>query len=203
MRKSCCQIIWRYLQRIWGSYVLQIRCRAIEQWALLLCTESSWSPMHAHMDRSVVSDNPGLVFRWSPSWSRWSARSILWLALCSQSLRLHCCRTYIGIYDSTLADNILPMIASLFVHIDKSHPDVLTRSWTSELVAEHARVMFALETLGDPAIFVEYNAKKWNLVSAFYFIFVTISTVGSARLLPAGWSSPCSKISHNSQKIFS
>ena len=40
--------------------------------------------------------------------------------------------------------------------------------------------MFALETLGDPAIFVEYNAKKWNLVSAFYFIFVTISTVGSA-----------------------
>jgi hypothetical protein len=47
-----------------------------------------------------------------------------------------------------------------------------------------ACIMFALETLGDPAIFVEYNAKKWNLVSAFYFIFVTISTVGYGDLSP-------------------
>jgi hypothetical protein len=47
-----------------------------------------------------------------------------------------------------------------------------------------ACIMFALETLGDPLFLVEYNAKKWNLVSAFYFIFVTISTVGYGDLSP-------------------
>jgi hypothetical protein len=47
-----------------------------------------------------------------------------------------------------------------------------------------ACIMFALETLGDHWIFAEYNQKKWNLISAFYFIFVTISTVGYGDLSP-------------------
>merc|ERR1719409_1987751 len=47
-----------------------------------------------------------------------------------------------------------------------------------------ACIMFALETLGDPPYLAAYNETKWNLVSAFYFIFVTISTVGYGDLSP-------------------
>lgn len=52
------------------------------------------------------------------------------------------------------------------------------------LVFFAAMMMMSLENLGEPSWLAAMNEEKWNTVSAIYYVFVTISTVGYGDLAP-------------------
>jgi hypothetical protein len=52
------------------------------------------------------------------------------------------------------------------------------------LVFFSAMMMMTLENLGDPSWLKDVNDTEWNTVSAVYYVFVTISTVGYGDLAP-------------------
>lgn len=52
------------------------------------------------------------------------------------------------------------------------------------LVYFAAMMMMSLENLGEPQALERLNEEKWNTLSAIYYVFVTISTVGYGDLAP-------------------
>jgi hypothetical protein len=48
-----------------------------------------------------------------------------------------------------------------------------------------ATTMMTLENLGDPEFLEKHNADEWSVLSSFYYVFVTISTVGYGDMSPS------------------